>query len=186
MLRVLLPRFDYFDEEANEFRCYPEEWLTMEHSLLSVSQWESKWKKPFLMLLDSGGLTSEELLDYFGFMIVQPPSNQKHAQYLARFSPENMQAILEYLQDSQTATTIHDWEEVKPSKRAVTSELIYTWMIGLRISKDFETWNINRLFTLIRVASVELHPDDKLDKKKVARMQRDINEINKKKLKTRG
>lgn len=185
MLRVLLPKFDWFDEEKNEFCSHPEEWIRMEHSLLAISQWESKWKKPFLTLLDSGGLSSEELLDYFGLMIIDPPMSD-YTHYLVRFSPENMETILKYLKDSQTATTIHDWEEIKPSTRSITSELVYTWMIGLGMSKDFETWNINRLFTLIRVASVELHPDDKLDKKKVAQMQRDINEINKKKLKTRG
>ncbi len=186
MLRVLLPEVEWFDDENDEFIKHKSLWIQMEHSLVSVSQWESKWKKPLLTLLDQGGLSSEELLDYFGFMIIDPPTSDT-TELLARFSPENMQAILEYLGDSQTATVIHERENVRSSNRFITSELVYTWMIGLGISKDFETWNVNRLMTFIRTVSIEMNPDKKKMKTRdVARMQRNINEINRQKLGTRG
>lgn len=188
MLRITLPEKEWYDEENERFVKEPPLTVSLEHSLLSISQWESKYKKPLLTLLADGGATSEELLDYFGMMVIDPPPKIDTMSILVRFSPENMQSILEYLDDSRTATVIIDREKGGlKNKRTITSELVYCWMIGANIEKGYETWNINRLLTLIRVVSIELNPDKKKMKARdAAAMQRDINEINKAKLKTKG
>lgn len=186
MLRITLDPWEWYDEEKEEFVTDPPLVINMEHSLLSVSQWESKWKKALLPLLTNGGLTSEELLDYFGCMVVDPPTLDI-TQLLIRFSPENMKKVLEYIDDPQTATVITDRKQSKSKNRLITSELIYCWMIGWQMDKSYETWNINRLLTLIRVVSIELNPNkEKMSSRDAAAMQRSINEINKAKLKTKG
>lgn len=187
MLQITLPGKEWYDEEMEEFVVDSPLTISLEHSLFSIAQWESKWKKPLLTLLTDGGLTSEELLDYFGMMVIDPP-NIDTTSILVRFSPENMQSILEYIDDSRTATIIIDREQGgSRSRRSITSELVYCWMIGANVEKAYETWNINRLLTLLRVISIELNPNKKkMRKNDVAAMQRDINEINKAKLKTKG
>lgn len=186
MLRITLDAREWYDEDKEEFITDPPLVVDMEHSLLSISQWESKWKKALLPLLADGGLTSEELLDYFGYMVIDPPNDI--TQILIRLSPENMKNILEYIDDPQTATVITDRKAGQPKKgRLVTAELVYCWMIGSQMDKEYERWNINRLLTLIRVVSIELNPNkDKMKSRDVAAMQRNINEINKAKLKTKG
>lgn len=188
MIQITLPEMEWYDDKTEMFRTESPLSLTMEHSLLAVSGWESKWRKPFLSLLDNGGLSSEELLDYFGFMIVEPSYllYQNRRSVLIRFSPENMSDLLVYLNDTPTATTIQN-NNYSPSRRLITSELIYTWMIGLGISKDYETWNLHRLLTLINVASIELNPNkEKMSKADAARHYREVNERNKARLGTKG
>lgn len=187
MLYLTLDEREWYDDEKGMFMTDPPITVAMEHSLLAIAQWESKHKKPLLTLMKDGGLTSEELLDYFGFMVIDPPEHDP-TSIIVRFSPKHMQSILEYIDDTQTATVIIDREKGKPSRqRLITSELVYCWMIGNNVDKSYETWNINRLLTLLRVISIELNPDKKkMKKSEVASMQRDINEINKAKLKTRG
>lgn len=185
MLTITLPEREWFNEETDEFCIDPPLELELEHSLLSIFHWESKWKKPLLSLLSHGGLSSEELLDYFGFMVIDPPIQRN--TILVRFSPENLQSILLYLDDSQTATTVTERQQTRGSDRMITSELVYTWMIGLNIEKAYETWNINRLLMLIRVVSIELNPNkSKMSSKNAASMQRDLNERNKALLGTKG
>lgn len=186
MLNITLSEKEWYDEEKEEFFTDPPLTISLEHSLLSIAQWESKWKKPLLTLLTDGGLTSEELLDYFGFMVIDPPIDT--TSILVRFSPENMQSILKYIDDSRTATIIIDREKGSSrNKRLITSELVYCWMIGANMEKAYETWNINRLLTLLRVISIELNPNKKkMNEREAAAMQRDINEANKAKLKTKG
>ena len=47
MLKIKIPKSEYFDESTQEFRYIKEQTLTLEHSLVSISKWESKWNKPF-------------------------------------------------------------------------------------------------------------------------------------------
>ena len=48
MLEITIPKQEYFNESCGEFVYVPEQHLTLEHSLVSLSKWESKWHKPFL------------------------------------------------------------------------------------------------------------------------------------------
>lgn len=188
MLQITLPEQEWYDDETEMFYTEPPLDLVLEHSLLAVSGWEAKWRKPFLSLLGDDGLSSEELLDYFGFMIVEPSYLllQNRRSVLARFSSENISDLLAYLNDTPTATTIQN-ADYTPSRRMITSELIYCWMIGVGISKDYETWNLHRLLTLINVAAIELNPNkEKMSKADTARYYRELNERNKARLGTKG
>ena len=52
-----------------------------------------------------------------------------------------------------TATTLP--KERAASKKIITSEVIYYWMLELGIPFECEKWNIKRLITLIRVTELE-------------------------------
>ena len=48
MLQIIVPEREVYDEKKNEFITVKETKLNLEHSLISISKWESKWKKPFI------------------------------------------------------------------------------------------------------------------------------------------
>lgn len=159
MLHILIPEQELFLEESNSFHKIKETSLTLEHSLLSLSKWEAKWKKPYL---DRKGKTAEELIDYIRCMTIN--LNVDPYVYYA-ISEEQLKQISSYMDDSMTATWFSDDKKEKTSSfssKIITSELIYYWMISLGIPVEkFEKWHLNRLLTLIRVFNAENAPKDK-------------------------
>lgn len=125
--------------------------ITLEHSLVSISKWESKWKKAFLK---QGQKTPEEVLDYIRCMTIEKniPDN-----VYENIPPSEIKRITDYIEDSMTATHVKKKPESnKPgSKDVVTSELIYYWMIANQIPFECEKWHLNRLMALIQVCSVK-------------------------------
>ena len=67
MLEITIPAREFYDEASGSFFYTKERTLTMEHSLVSLSKWESKWNKAFLSKTDK---TTEETLDYFRCMTI--------------------------------------------------------------------------------------------------------------------
>lgn len=170
-----------FDESKQEFVQTKEYKLTMEHSLISISKWEAKWKKPYF----SEDKTAEEVLDYIRCMTVLP---QHVPEEVYNFlTKENVDAISDYINDPMTATTITDLKRPTGGKQIVTSELIYYWMIAQNIPTEYEKWHINRLITLIRVCSIKNDPHPKkMPKSAIAKQNRAINAARRAKYGTRG
>lgn len=182
MLTLQIPPREFFDERKQEFINFEGCSLQMEHSLISLSEWEAKWKKPFLNKPESR--TNEELLDYFRCMTITKNVNPLA---FASLTQEHVNTIVNYINDPMTATWFS--EDGKPSKRpteVVTSELIYYWMIAQNIPFECRKWHLNRLLTLIRVCNVKNNPPKKMSKADIARQQRELNEQRKKKLGTKG
>ena len=123
--------------------------LTFEHSLVSLSKWESQFKKPFFSDNDK---TSEETAAYIKCMLV---SENVPDDFLNRLSPDNVKSITDYINDTQSATWFRDDPTQKPSKEIITSELIYYWMVQFNIPFEVESWHLNRLFTLIKIAGIK-------------------------------
>ena len=48
MLEITIPERDLWDEKNEQFIHIKETNLRLEHSLVSLSKWESKWNKVFL------------------------------------------------------------------------------------------------------------------------------------------
>lgn len=175
MLKLEIQVGEHFDEDAE---CFVPETvcLELEHSLLSMSRWEEKYMKPFLNSSDT--ITSAEVLDYVKMMVVSASAD---VSLLNRLTESHITQIQEYLNRRNTATTIAD----KPSKpgqkpQIVTSELIYYWMFSLRIPKECEEWNLNRLLTLIRVfdaKTADQNPDakKKINQSEIMRRNRELN-----------
>ena len=182
MLTLQIPPREFFDERKQEFINFEGCSLQMEHSLISLSEWEAKWKKPFLNKPESR--TNEELLDYFRCMTITKNVNPLA---FASLTQEHINTIVNYINDPMTATWFS--EDGKPSKRpteVVTSELIYYWMIAQNIPFECRKWHLNRLLTLIRVCNVKNNPPKKMSKADIARRQRELNEQRKKKLGPKG
>lgn len=150
MLVIDIPKTEIWDSSLQEFITLPECSLSLEHSLISVSLWESKWHKPFLSETQK---TSEEALDYIRCMVI----NKKYdKRVLFVLSEENMKKIEQYIADPMTATTVRDRDPKKTVKKEIiTSEVIYYWMTFFNIPFECEKWNLNRLLMLIKVCAAK-------------------------------
>lgn len=179
MLRLIVPEKELYDERTGLFVRTKKQVLQLEHSLVSLSKWESKWHKPFLSKNDKSG---EEMLDYIRCMTIT--QNVPDEVYFALDTNE-LAKINDYLNDSMTATTITK-QQGKSRGEIITSEIIYYWMISLQIPFECEKWNLNRLLTLIEVCNIKNSPGKKMSKSEIMRRNRTLNAARKQQLHTRG
>ena len=180
MLKITIPSAELYDESKGEFIYTKEQTLQLEHSLVSLSKWESKWQKVFLSKEDK---TYEETIDYIRCMTVTQNVDPDVYNYL---TDENIRQIDDYISAPMTATFIYEDKNVRGSREPVTAELIYYWMIINRIPFECQKWHLNRLLMLIRVCSVKSQPPKKRSRKELLQQYAAINEARKKKLNTRG
>lgn len=182
MLEVVIPAAEYYDETRNLFIDTKEQKLYLEHSLVSLAKWESKYEKPFLSREEK---TSEEILDYIKFMTIT--QNVDPNVYLN--IPVNIRnQISEYINAPMTATKFTDTPG-GASKEIVTAELIYYWMTAANIPFECQKWHLNRLLTLIKVCSIKNAPPDKkrrMGRQEILNRNHMINEQRKQMYKSRG
>lgn len=184
MLQIIVPATEYelFDENTYEFINVKtkEQVLQLEHSLISLSKWESKWCKPFLTKEQK---TKEETLDYVRCMTLNSvsPDVYKH------LTKENLEDIEKYINAPMTATTVNDGEsKSKVGGEQVTSELVYYWMVALNIPFECQKWHLNRLIMLIRVCNVKNKPPRKMSKREIMSRNAALNAKRRQKHNTRG
>ena len=183
MLQLEISGGEFFNETTQEFITTKPQKLLLEHSLLSLSKWEAKWKKPFF---SKEKKTPEEYIDYIRCMTI---NNSKIDPLIYdSLSAEDFKRIMAYIEDPHTATTIRDMPNKKRSRqRVVTSELIYYWMCASGIPFECERWHLNRLMTLIRISSIENNPDaKKMSKRAIYEQNRELNEARRAKYNTSG
>lgn len=180
MLYIVIPGMEYWDESKNEFVNTKEQSLQLEHSLISISKWESKWCKPFL---HTPNISNEELIDYVRCMTL---TKNVDSSVYDRLTDNNMLQIKQYIESPMTATTFSDKDKGKGNKKIITSEVIYQWMVSLNIPFECQKWHLNRLITLIRVCNVENEPKKNMSKKDIMSRNRALNNARKNKLNTRG
>lgn len=181
MLQLRVPGRELFDETTQTFVQTKDTVLKLEHSLLSISKWESKWCKPFLINSNQKEHTSEEMLDYIRCMTLNSNSISKNV-YNA-LTPQNKKTIQNYMNHPMTATTVRSSK--KANKEIITSELIYCWMISYQIPFECEKWHINRLLMLIKVCGAVNNPK-KMSKEEILRQNRALNAARKRALHTKG
>lgn len=179
MLRIKIPSSEIFDERTNKFITIKGQEIQLEHSLVSVSKWESKWKKPFL---GDKPKTREETLDYIRCMTIT--QNVDPLVYMG-LSDQNIRDVNSYIDDSMTATTFKD-KTRKSNRQIVTSEIIYYWMISLEIPMECQKWHLNRLLTLIRVCDEKNQPGKKKSRKEIMAENRALNQMRRAKSGSRG
>lgn len=181
MLRITIPAAELFDESTESFIYKKEQTLVLEHSLVSLSKWESKWNKTFLTKEDK---TTEEVIDYVRCMTV---TQNVDPEVYFRLSSQNIDDINAYIDAPMTATVINRQNRKGGFNREkVTSELIYYWMIALNIPFECQKWHLNRLLTLIEVCEIKSRPPKKMSKREIAARNSALNEARKQKLKTHG
>lgn len=181
MLPITVPKGEYWDEEKEEFVFTNGGLLKLEHSLISISKWESKWNVPFF----ETEKTDEQILDYIRCMTLNPDAVDP--ELYTHLSRQNVLDINDYIAAPMTATKISSSiNDKKTSGEFITSELIYYWMIAYNIPVEFQKWHINRLLMLIRVCSEKNKPPKKMSRRQIAEINRARNEARKAKYKTRG
>lgn len=180
MLDIVIPAFEQYDEATNTFLTSKEQKLTLEHSLVSISKWESKWKKPFI---SRDKKTVEETIDYIRCMTITKNVNPD-AYY--GIPIELIQKINEYIDDPMTATWINSREPKRYSRQIITSELIYYWMVSYRIPIECQKWHLNRLLMLIQVCDEKNKPEKKMTQRQIMSRNAALNAARKAKLHTKG
>lgn len=188
MLTVTIPKGQAYDQEKNIFYYVDKDTtIQLEHSLISLQKWESKWNKPFL--IKNQKKTLEESVDYIRCMCLT--TNVKDDVFYC-IPKDVMEKISEYIDAPMTATTFREDKTknrapIPASKRETpTAELIYYWMISYNIPSEYRKWHLNQLLTLIRVFNVKLQPNKKKTKREILNDYHQLNEENKRRLNTKG
>lgn len=180
MLELFIKGVDLYDEKNSEFVSTKDTTLRLEHSLISLSKWESKWHKPFL---GKETQTEEEIRDYIRCMTIT--QNVDPMVYLG-LTQEHCKKVEEYMNDTMTATWFNDKNNPRSKQKAVTAELIYYWMISLQIPFECERWHLNRLLTLIRVCNNENTPKKKMRKNDVFKQNAQLNAARRQMMNSKG
>lgn len=179
MLNVTIKLKEFFDDKTETF-VYEEQSIVLEHSLLSLSKWESKFNKPFL---GKDRKTTEESIYYIKCMTLTPdvPDNVYDC-----VTDQNIEAITNYIQAPMTATTFRNDSQKQTNREVITAEIIYYWMIALTIPFECQEWHLNRLLTLINVCSIKNQPPKKMNKKEIMSRNRTLNEARRAAYNTKG
>jgi len=179
MLKLIIPAIEKYDEANNTFIVSKEQTLQLEHSLVSISKWESKWLKPFLT---KDPKTVEETIDYIRYMTIT--QNVQEAVYI-NITNENINNVSQYIDNRMTATWFGK-EKTSISKDIITSEIIYYWMITYNIPFECQKWHLNRLLTLIKVCDKKNAPNKKMSTSEIMARNKAINDERRSKINTNG
>lgn len=180
MLQITIPETEQWDESKQEFVNTKEQTLQLEHSLISLSKWESKWEKAFLTKQEK---SYEETIDYIKCMTL---TKNIDPNVYSNITYDNIIQINKYIAAPMTATRILEDGKGKGSQEQVTSELIYYWMIALNIPLECEKWHLNRLLTLIKVCNIKNQPPKKMSKREIMSRNAALNAARRKQFNTKG
>ena len=169
MKTITIPGQELHDPVTDIFYTTKDVTITIEHSLVSLSKWESKWKKPLLATKD---MTRPMFEDYVRCMTVT--QNVDPLVYKC-LTTSQINEIQEYMADPMTATIVKSDKKTGGRNRFMTSELIYAYMAILRIPYECQKWHLNRLLTLIQVVSIEQEPKKKMSKADTMSRHRSLN-----------
>ena len=163
-----IPEKEFFDDETACFIKTKKEHLQLEHSLVSLSKWESKWCKPFISKNEK---TTEELLDYIRCMTINQNVNPNTYNHL---TPDLITEIVDYINAKMTATWFNN-KEAKRNQEVITAEIIYYRMIAQNIPMECQKWHLNRLLTLIQVCDIKNQPPKKQGRKETLNSRAALN-----------
>jgi hypothetical protein len=178
---VIMDEVEGYDEEKQRFvspRTVP---LRLEHSLVSLSKWESFFEKPFL---SSTKKTPEEFLWYIKAMT--PNDLFVTDEVYEKLSQENVDAINKYISAKMTATWFAPEQNRPKNREIITGELIYYWMISLSIPFECQHWHLSRLLTLIKVCNLKNAPPKKMGRREAMEQQRRLNQQRREQMGTTG
>lgn len=181
MLTLKIPDKEFLDEATGEFITVKGRTIQLEHSLVSVAKWESKWKRPFLSKKE---MTTEQMIDYIRCMTITQNVDPQIYKFLGA---DEFKKIQDYIEDPMSAKRFIDPEEKNvKQKHSTCAEDIYYAMIASQIPPEYAKWHLNRLLMLIRVCSERNKPPKKMSKAALNKRNTALNAQRKAKLHTRG
>lgn len=180
MLQIKIEGKEAWDEIRQQFVSVPDTVLTLEHSLISISKWESKWHVPFL---SKDKKTHEQIIDYIKCMTVTPNVKSDVYDFLTL---GNISEVTKYIDDPMTASTVKEIGGPKRSREIVTSELIYYWMVSLEIPFECQKWHLNRLMMLIQICNAKNQPSKKMSKRSTMQQNAALNAARRQRAHSRG
>ncbi|MCD8372607.1 MAG: hypothetical protein LUD27_04835 [Clostridia bacterium] len=179
MLVINIPSIEKWDEKRSVFVHTKGCSIQLEHSLVSISKWESRWNQPFLTKKEK---TPEQILDYIKCMSI----TQNISDTVYNDIPANeLNKIIDYISAPMTATVFSD-TKVAGRNETITSEVIYYWMVTLNIPFECQKWHLNRLLTLIRVCNIKNQPKKKIKTNELINRNAQLNAARRQRLNTRG
>ncbi len=180
MLKIVIPTSELFDERTQTFINIKEQTLSLEHSLVAFSKWESKWRKPFLSKKPK---TAIEFADYIRCMTLTQNVNP---QVYTVIPLDIFRQVSAYIDAPMTATTFPPSRKRGSGHEIVTSEIIYYWMVSYGIPFECQKWHLNRLLTLIKVCHAKNQQPEKIPRAELLARNRALNAARRKKWNTRG
>lgn len=179
MLKITIPGIESWDEKLEEFIASKEQTIQLEHSLVSLSKWESKWCKPFLGKEEK---TTEQAIDYIRCMTTTQNIDEKIYDQMTN---ENVIEVKKYIDAPMTATVFSNTDKTI-NREIITAEIIYYWMVALNIPFECQKWHLNRLLALINVCNIKNQPPKKRSKTEIMSRNASINAARKQALNTKG
>lgn len=180
MLTIIVPETELYDEQKNEFIQIKEQTLVLEHSLVSIAKWESKWKKSYFA---SKNKTYEETVDYIKCMTITKNVNPLIYKSLNR---KALESIERYINDPMTATYFSEKDNRPAGPSIITAEIVYYWMISLGVPMECQKWHFNRLIALIKVCNIKNNPGKRMSNREILTRNQALNEERRRKYNTRG
>lgn len=180
MLEIVVQANEIYHPAQNRFISLPSCVLTLEHSLISIAKWESKWHTPYL---NAKKRSAEQELDYIRCMVI---GSVKNDYVFSILSAENIAQIRNYIDNPMTATTFSKKSSSLKNKEVVTAEILYCRMFTNNIPMECQKWHLNRLLTLIRVCDAKSGPPSKMNKRQTAAHYAEQNALRRAKYNTRG
>ena len=170
MLTITIPDRELYDEAIEEFVNVKGRELRLEHSLVSLSKWESKVHKPFLTKEDK---SKAETIEYIKCMTMTQNVEDKVYKAIPNTVINEVSA---YIENPMTATSFNEQEEKrKVNREVITAEIIYYWMIALQVPMECQKWHLNRLLTLINVCNIKNQPKRKMSRGEIVARNRALN-----------
>lgn len=180
MLEIYIPAMEFYDESNNIFIHVAGQNLKLEHSLVSLSKWESIWEKPFL---SQKNMTEAETISYIKCMTIT--QNVNPALYKG-ITQDIINQVNSYIAHPMTATTFPNKDPRRINREIITAEIIYYWMITLNVPFECQKWHLNKLLTLLNVCNIKSQPGKKMSPREVIARNKALNAERKSKLNTRG
>lgn len=180
MLHIKIPGRELYNEKTNEFFEVADQVLVLEHSLVSLSKWESKWCEPFL---SKEIKNLEKTIDYVRCMTI---TQNVDPNIYNCISNDIILEINNYIDLPMTATTFSKTNNTKSNREIITSEIIYYWMVTFNIPFECQKWHLNRLLTLINVCNIKNQPIKKMSRKEIFEHNRALNSARRNRINSRG
>lgn len=180
MLHLSIPGREFYNEKTNEFITVKPTELVLEHSLVSISKWESKWHIAFF---EENNKSDDQIKDYIRCMTL---TQNVDPMIYSCLTDEHIGKVMDYLNDPMTATTFSNVEQRRGPTKKITNEEIYYSMITLNIPMECQKWHINRLLTLIKVCSLKSAPQKKMSRSEILKNNKALNQARRAKLHSRG